>query len=841
MTVDLGSAIGPYRILGHLGVGGMGEVYRAWDPKLGREVAIKVIPETLAGDPVRLERFERESRTLAALSHPNIVQVFDAGEQAGQPYLVMELVEGETLRERLARGPLPWRQAAELAADTSEGLSAAHLKGFVHRDLKPENLMVSVHGHVKILDFGLASLRVETTVPVPTDCSGGVTEAGTVMGTADYMSPEQLEGRDVGAGSDVFSLGIILFEMITGTHPFRRDTPTGTHAAILGGWPAAATGGAGLIPPALGSILRVCLAREPALRFPSARDLALALRYTAWRAAEERPVWNLPTRVLKRLPTSVVGVSLVLLAAGGGLLSWQRRGLPPRPPAAAVAPGRPSVLALPTRVLGAGSEAYLTDAVPTTLSTLLAGVEGIDTKAPPSSVEVDKWQGDLAQITEAYRTDHLVVTTISKQGRLLVLNVQLVDTRTWKVRWGHQYEGPPSAYNTFVRQAAEAVARTLTREEGGSRMAAASRTSSEVELAMGEGRHFLYRYRASYRDEDFDVAKGAFERALQLDGRHAEAAAELASLHGWHSFEHGDSQTGRDARRLAESWARRALELDPACGLAWSSLAIAAVHGRREDTELAAGYAVKGVCLAPGKAQVHIAMGSVLSGPGSVGLFIAGGRRSMELDPLDLWGPGFVALGLAWMGRAEEGLPLVQRALLRDPGHVFLNRVVRVYALIRLGRLEEAERILAQSPRPVPPEVRFWLAASRGQSKEARALAAPLLAEWLGPRMRAIDISNAVIYNAPFLVRAGLRDDAIRLLQRSLDMGSPPPLDWLLADPDLQGLRRDPRFATILKATQDGAAMVVRQLDQGRARGELPEYLAEPLEALRALLPSPGK
>lgn len=841
MSLAVGSPMGAYRVLGHLGVGGMGEVYRAWDPKLGREVAIKVIPETLAGDPVRLERFERESRTLAALSHPNIVQVFDAGEQAGQPYLVMELVEGETLRDRLARGPIPWRQAAELAADTAEGLAAAHLKGFVHRDLKPENLMLTVHGHVKVLDFGLASLRVLTPVPVPAACSGGVTEAGTVMGTADYMSPEQLEGRAVGPGSDLFSLGVILFEMITGTHPFHRETPAETQAAILGGWPATAAGGAGLIPPALGSILRICLAREHALRFPSARDLTLALRYTAWRAAEERPVWNLPTRVLKRVPTSAIGVSLALLAVGGGLLSWQRRGRPPTPPAATAVPGRPSVLALPTRVLGVGSEAYLTDAVPTTLSTLLAGVEGIDTKAPPSSVEVDKWKGDLAQITEVYRTDHLVVTTISKQGRNLVLNVQLVDTRTWKVRWGHQYEGPPSAYNTFVRQAAEAVARTLMREEGGRRMPAESRTSSEVELAMGEGRHFLYRYRASYREEDFDVAKAAFERAQQLDGRLAEAAAELASLHGWHSFQQGDSQGGREERRLAESWARRALELDPNCGLAWSSLAIVAVHARQEDQELAAAYAVKGVCLAPGKAQVHIAMGSVLSGPGSVGLFIAGGRRSMELDPLDLWGPGFVALGLAWLGRAEEGLPLVQRALLRDPGHVFLNRVVRVYALIRLGRLEEAEQILAQSQRPVTPDFRFWLAASRGHRQEARTLAAPLLAEWLGPRMRAIDISNAVIYNAPFLVRVGLRNEAIRLFQRSLDMGSPPPLDWLLADPDLQGLRSDPRFAPILKATQAGAAMVVRQLDQGRARGELPEYLLAPLEALRVLLPSQGE
>lgn len=837
MSISTGTSIGTYQIVGVLGTGGMGEVYRAWDPKLGREVAIKVLPEPFARDKARLRRFEQESRTLAALSHPSVVQIFDAGEHEGRAFLVMELVEGETLRRRLAAGPMPWREAAELVAAIADGLAAPHAKGIVHRDLKPENLMLTPHGHVKILDFGLAKLRerqdgTNDTTPVAgvPAFAGVLTDSGTVMGTADYMSPEQIRGVALDTRSDLFSLGVILWEMATGSHPFHRATPTQTMHAILTGQPEAA-GGPERLPTPLRAILRACLAKDPSKRHRTALDLAEALRLAARTELGSRPTWERAQRSWMALRPRVLGVTLALalVAAGGGLYALRRNHPVPTAPKTRA----PSVLALPTRVLGIQDSTYLTDAVPATLSTFLAGVEGLDTKVPPSSIQVEKWKGDLAQITEAYHADHLVVTTITKQKERLILNVQLVDTRTWKVRWGHQYEGSQSNYNDLVRDAAEAVARTLTREEGLTPTNVLPALVSDVELAMGEGKHFLYRYRAFYRQQDFEMAVAAFERAFRLDPRQADAAAELAVLHGWYSFHLGEAQAGFAERQLVETWARRALEIDPRCGMAWSCLGTAEVQGRRENPELAVAYAVKGVCLAPRKAQVHIALGSILAGPGAVGLFIAGGRRSMELDPLDLWGPGFVALGLAWIGRAEEAMPILERALLREPGHVFLNRGVKAYTLIRLGRLEEAEQILARSDRPISPEIRFWLAAIRGQAAGARALTRPLLAKWLGPKTRAIDIGNAVLFNTPYLVRVGLKDKAIRLLQKSLDMGSPPPLDWLLMDPDLQQLRDDPRFTRILKATRDGAAMVVRQLDQAKARGELPEYLLAPLEELR--------
>src|SRR5262249_32502671 len=234
MPLVAGSRLGPYEVVAPLGAGGMGEVYRARDPRLGRDVAIKVLPASLSQDPARLLRFEHEAKAVGALNHPHILAVHDVGRHGGMPYVVSELLEGQTLRERLAGGALAPRKAIEIAAQIAKGLAAAHEKGIVHRDLKPDNVFVGRDGHVKILDFGLAKL----TQPFKPEESGletqtRATDPGTVMGTASYMSPEQVRGEAVDHRSDVFSLGAILYEMLAGRRAFKRDTSAETMAAIL--------------------------------------------------------------------------------------------------------------------------------------------------------------------------------------------------------------------------------------------------------------------------------------------------------------------------------------------------------------------------------------------------------------------------------------------------------------------------------------------------------------------------------------------------------------------------------------------------------------------------------
>jgi Tol biopolymer transport system component len=279
VTLSAGTKLGPYEILAPIGAGGMGEVYRAKDPRLGRDVAIKVLPASFSQDADRLKRFEQEARAAGVLNHPGITAVYDIGTADGAPYIVTELLEGETLRNRLLTGPLPVRKAIDYAVQIAKGLAAAHEKGIVHRDLKPENLFLTKDGRVKILDFGLAKLKPEKDESGHTDLqtvSGG-TEPGVVLGTMGYMAPEQVRGKAADRRSDLFAFGTILYEMLAGQRAFRGDTAADTITAILTKEPADLSQTNKEIHPGLDRIVRHCLEKNPEERFESARDVAFDL------------------------------------------------------------------------------------------------------------------------------------------------------------------------------------------------------------------------------------------------------------------------------------------------------------------------------------------------------------------------------------------------------------------------------------------------------------------------------------------------------------------------------------------------------------------------------------
>ncbi len=279
MTLASGTKLGPHDIESLLGAGGMGEVYRARDARLNRPVAIKVLPKSFSADADRLQRFTLEARAAAALNHPNILSIFDIGEEQGAPYIVSELLEGTTLRELVRNGPLPVRKAIDCALQTARGLAAAHDKGIVHRDLKPENIFVTDDGRVKILDFGLAKL----TRPEATSAGGDTltaqvnTEPGQVLGTAGYMSPEQVRGKAADHRADIFAFGSILYEMLSGKRAFRGESPADTMSAILKEEPEELSETGRNIPLLLERIVRHCLEKSPARRFQSAGDVAFNL------------------------------------------------------------------------------------------------------------------------------------------------------------------------------------------------------------------------------------------------------------------------------------------------------------------------------------------------------------------------------------------------------------------------------------------------------------------------------------------------------------------------------------------------------------------------------------
>jgi serine/threonine-protein kinase len=331
MSIANGTHIGPYQIAGWLGAGGMGDVYRARDARLAREVAIKVIAEASTSDVNRLHRFEQEARAVGQLNHPNILAVYDVGVHAGSPYIVSELLEGESLRARLERGALSTRKAIDYARQIAEGLATAHDRGIVHRDVKPENVFLTNDGRVKILDFGIAKLtrpsgdEVSRT-GVPTD-----TASGLVIGTAGYMSPEQVRGEAVDARSDIFNVGTILYEMLTGRPSFARSTAAETMVAILREDPPKLVSTD--VPPALERIVTRCLEKTREARFQSARDLSFALELTGTSdtaaAAGEASVVPRSRARYRAMPWMVAGVLALALA---GLALWNLRPLPPPVP-----------------------------------------------------------------------------------------------------------------------------------------------------------------------------------------------------------------------------------------------------------------------------------------------------------------------------------------------------------------------------------------------------------------------------------------------------------------------------------------------------------------------------
>ena len=328
MTISAGSRLGPYEVLSPLGAGGMGEVWKARDTRLGRDVAIKVLPESVARSADALARFQREAKAVAALSHPNILAIHDFGEENGVSFAVMELLEGESLRDLISSSALPVRKAVELAIQIARGLAAAHEKGIVHRDLKPENLFLTRDGHVKILDFGLASqIPILDADESKSPTVALQTEPGTVLGTIGYMSPEQVRGKPADSRSDIFSFGSVLYEMIAGRRPFQGDSTAETMAAIAQKDPPELGESGAKVPAALERVVRHCLEKRPEDRFQSARDLAFDLESAAGSSAASGVTAIAPARTRRSAWLAAV---LLLGAAAAvfftGLRMGARRG-----------------------------------------------------------------------------------------------------------------------------------------------------------------------------------------------------------------------------------------------------------------------------------------------------------------------------------------------------------------------------------------------------------------------------------------------------------------------------------------------------------------------------------
>ncbi|HEV8117978.1 MAG TPA: protein kinase, partial [Thermoanaerobaculia bacterium] len=575
MTLSAGTKLGSYEILAALGAGGMGEVYRARDSKLDRDVAVKVLPDSVAGDPAALARFEREAKAVAALSHPNILAIHDFGRQGGVSYAVMELLEGETLRGKLEAGPVSPNRSVDYALQVARGLAAAHEKGVVHRDLKPENLFVTRDGHVKILDFGLAK-RFETAAPegetgAPTVTSH--TEPGTVMGTLGYMSPEQVRGLSIDHRSDIFSFGAVLYELLYGKRAFARPTAADTMSAILKEDPPEPADPERRTSPALDRIVRHCLEKDRENRFQSARDVAFNLSEESSRAAVSAAPPPRASRRGARIVAAVLAVVAVLGVAGVVLLR-RPRGVP------AGAGGVKRVAVLPFENLGSPEDDYFTDGIADEVRAKLTALPSLQVIARASSTPYKKTSKAPREIAGELNAPYLLTATVRWEkaggGSRVHVTPELVDV-TRPDAPTSKWQQPFDASLTDVFQVQSEIA-------------------SRVAQALG-------------------VALGAGEEKRLSEKPTANVAAYEAFLKGeeiWRRMAVGDPAGLRQAIGFYD----QAVALDPDFAQAWSRISwgsatlYAISTPTPELAQRARETAEKAVALAPTLAEAYLALGN---------------------------------------------------------------------------------------------------------------------------------------------------------------------------------------------------------------------------------------
>ena len=624
MRLKSGASIGPYVIVEPIGAGAMGEVYRGRDPRLGRDVAIKVL--AAAPDAERLSRFEREARATAVLAHPNIVTIFDVGVHEGIPYLVSELLAGQTLRQRLAGGRLAPTVAIDLALHLTRAVAAAHALRIVHRDLKPENLFITQSGLLKVLDFGLAKLwsgQAATAADLETVYES---QPGLLIGTPGYMAPEQLRGEPADERSDIFAIGAILVEMVTGRSPFERSTAAATLGAILHDAPRIDRA---LVPDGLRQIAERCLQKSRADRYETASDLAFALELLA---GEQRR----GSDVVRALPAAPDPASSIAVL-----------------PFADMSPAR--------------DQDYLCEGIAEELINVLSQIEGLRVAARSSSFQFRASAADVRAIGARLGVTSVLEGGVRRLGDRLRVTVQLVDVSDGYQRWSRRYDAGVQDLFAIQDEIAESVATTLR----GLLSARERDVLRRPDTAIDCYEYFL-RGRQLFRrlsKANLESAKEMFEHAIRIDPSYSPAYAGLADVHSW-LFEWGGARD--EDYEAAEAASRRALELAPSLAEAHSSRAyVLSLRGRYDEAAVEFEQAIR---LNPSSYDAYYLYGRSCFAAGriekSAELFL----RAAEVRPEDFQSPMLAAQSLIMLGREDEadrinteGIRRAERQLELDP------------------------------------------------------------------------------------------------------------------------------------------------------------------------------
>jgi TolB-like protein/tetratricopeptide (TPR) repeat protein/predicted Ser/Thr protein kinase len=797
----IGETLGPYRLVEKLGEGGMGEVYRGVDTRLGRAVALKVISQRLVGDEASRRRFETEARAASALNHPAIVTIYDIGESDGQSWIAMELIEGRTLREAIAEGPVPIRRAWSIARQLADGLAAAHAKGIVHRDLKPDNVMVTAEGAVKILDFGVARQNTATTPEGASadTVTGSGTIAGAILGTVGYMSPEQAVGREADFRSDQFSFGAVMYELLTRQRAFHRSTSIETLTAILRDDPRPLAAIRTDASEALQRVIGRCLEKSPEQRFGSTRELAAALEaLTPESFAGAAPTGTAPlepgvtVRARPAPPRSWLAVAAaIVVAVVAGVLLWNRWQGSRLPPITTVA-----VLPFENATQDEELE-YLADGLTDELIDHLRRVRSLTVMARATVMRF-KGQGNPQEAARELKVGAVVTGRVSRRANQIVVGAELIHGATGEVLWRHPFDRPVtdlmSVQNSIVQSIAEGLRLRLSGEEK-ARLGGFGTSNHEAYELFLKGRSLMQIDTEAGENE----ARKLFIQATEKDPNFLDAWLAISSSYA----RAGNSyMPPREALKHAEAALEKAAAIDA------NNLSVRVVRMQQRfvvtrdwDT---AEREFRAVMYEP----------EVL--------------RSVQYHP--------IALFLVAIGRPGDAVTLVEKALEADPGNLESEIMLGNFqqqdgrlddALVTYGKIADKE---PQDPRPLfgiaevykqrldmprAAQMRAKAHALYGEDDAARAFARATTeaeyakAELTVARTYLRDLEAAIAagrFVPPFdLARAHAqvgapenREKALTLLEQVVDDGYAG-LMLLKVDRAWESFRAEPRFTAIVR------------------------------------------